>query len=95
MLSRIELSGDRTKATLFYLEPLPGSANIVAIFDRCVCRAPLSLRLCSGKVLADLTIELGGSLLGADCLHRARADVLMIPRVSGISQKIARRSRQA
>jgi hypothetical protein len=33
LLSRIELSSDRTKATLFYLEPLPGSTRIYAVFD--------------------------------------------------------------
>ena len=33
ILSRAELSSDRTKATLFYLEPLPGSAQINVVFD--------------------------------------------------------------
>ncbi|MCI0542013.1 MAG: Ig-like domain-containing protein, partial [Verrucomicrobiales bacterium] len=33
ILSRIELSSDRTKATLFYLEPLPGSARVNVFFD--------------------------------------------------------------
>ncbi len=33
ILSRTELSSDRTKATLFYLEPLPGSARINVFFD--------------------------------------------------------------
>jgi hypothetical protein len=33
ILSRVELSSDRTKATLFYLEPLPGSARVVVVFD--------------------------------------------------------------
>jgi hypothetical protein len=33
ILSRAELSSDRTKATLFYLEPLPGSARVVVVFD--------------------------------------------------------------
>ncbi len=33
ILSRIELSRDRTRASLFYLEPLPGSARIVVVFD--------------------------------------------------------------
>ncbi|MEO8428278.1 MAG: Ig-like domain-containing protein, partial [Verrucomicrobiota bacterium] len=33
LLSRVELSSDRTKATLFYLEPLPGSTRVVAVFD--------------------------------------------------------------
>lgn len=32
-LSRVELSSDRTKATLFYLEPIPGSLRISAVFD--------------------------------------------------------------
>jgi len=32
-LSRAELSSDRTKATLFYLEPLPGSARIKVVLD--------------------------------------------------------------
>jgi YD repeat-containing protein len=33
VLSRAELSGDRRTATLFYLEPLPGSARIRVKFD--------------------------------------------------------------
>ncbi|MBI3416826.1 MAG: Ig-like domain-containing protein [Verrucomicrobia bacterium] len=33
VLSRVELSSDRKKASLFYLEPLPGSARVVAVFD--------------------------------------------------------------
>lgn len=33
LLSRVELSGDRRKATLFYLEPLPGSTRVTAVFD--------------------------------------------------------------
>ncbi len=33
LLSRAELSSDRTKATLFYLEPLPGSARVTVVFD--------------------------------------------------------------
>ncbi|MGV3771781.1 MAG: Ig-like domain-containing protein [Verrucomicrobiales bacterium] len=33
ILSRIELSSDRMKASLFYQEPLPGSARVVVIFD--------------------------------------------------------------
>jgi len=33
ILSRSELSSDRRKATLFYLEPLPGSARISVFFD--------------------------------------------------------------
>ncbi len=33
ILSRIELSSNRTKASLFYLEPLPGSAHINVVFD--------------------------------------------------------------
>src|SRR6185369_11061456 len=33
ILSRIELSSDRTRASLFYLEPLPGSAHINVVFD--------------------------------------------------------------
>jgi hypothetical protein len=33
ILSRIELSSDRTKATLFYLEPLPGSTRVSVFFD--------------------------------------------------------------
>ena len=33
ILSRIELASDRRKATLFYLEPLPGSARINAFFN--------------------------------------------------------------
>jgi hypothetical protein len=33
ILSRIELSSDHTKASLFYLEPLPGSAHISVVFD--------------------------------------------------------------
>ncbi|HMO66091.1 MAG TPA: Ig-like domain-containing protein, partial [Verrucomicrobiota bacterium] len=33
LLSRVELSGDRRKATLFYLENLPASARIRVIFD--------------------------------------------------------------
>ncbi len=32
-LSRVELSSDRRKATLFYLEPIPGSTRISAVFD--------------------------------------------------------------
>jgi len=31
-LSRVELSSDRRKATLFYLEPIPGSTRITAVF---------------------------------------------------------------
>ncbi len=33
LLSRVELSSDRRTATLFYLEPLPGSTRIYAVFD--------------------------------------------------------------
>ena len=33
LLSRVELSADRRQATLFYLEPLPGSTRIYAVFD--------------------------------------------------------------
>src|SRR5207249_5694527 len=33
ILSRIELSSDRTKATLFYLEPLPGDTRVSVFFD--------------------------------------------------------------
>jgi hypothetical protein len=33
LLSRVELSTDRRKATLFYLEPLPGSTRVSAVFD--------------------------------------------------------------
>jgi hypothetical protein len=33
ILSRAELSSDGMKATLFYLEPLPGSAQVVVTFD--------------------------------------------------------------
>lgn len=33
LLSRTELSSDRTKATLFYLEPLPGSARVTVAFN--------------------------------------------------------------
>ncbi len=33
ILSRIELSSDRTRASLFYLEPLPGSAHVNVVFD--------------------------------------------------------------
>jgi RHS repeat-associated protein len=33
LLSRVELSSDRRKVTLFYLEPLPGSARIRVTFD--------------------------------------------------------------
>lgn len=32
-LSRVELSGDRRRATLFYLEPLPGSSRITVFLD--------------------------------------------------------------
>lgn len=32
-LSRVELSSDRRKASLFFLEPIPGSTRITAIFD--------------------------------------------------------------
>lgn len=32
-LSRVELSSDRRKATLFYLEPIPGSTRISVVFD--------------------------------------------------------------
>lgn len=32
-LSRVELSSDRKKATLFYLEPIPGSTRVTAVFD--------------------------------------------------------------
>jgi hypothetical protein len=33
ILSRVELSTDRTKASLFYLEPLPGSSRVTVFFD--------------------------------------------------------------
>ena len=33
LLSRVELSSDRMKATLFYLEPLPGSTRVNVVFD--------------------------------------------------------------
>ncbi len=33
LLTRIELSSDRTRASLFYLEPMPGSTRITAVFD--------------------------------------------------------------
>src|SRR5262249_33555841 len=33
MLSRVELSSDRRKATLFYLEPIPGSARLTVTFN--------------------------------------------------------------
>jgi hypothetical protein len=33
ILSRIELSSDRKSATLFYLEPLPGSTRLYGVFD--------------------------------------------------------------
>ena len=33
LLARIELSSDRTKASLFYLEPLPGNTRVVVVFD--------------------------------------------------------------
>lgn len=33
ILSRVELSSDRTRATLFYLEPLPGHTRVYAVFD--------------------------------------------------------------
>jgi len=33
LLTRAELSGDRTKATLFFLEPLPASARVRVTFD--------------------------------------------------------------
>ncbi|MBI3415185.1 MAG: Ig-like domain-containing protein [Verrucomicrobia bacterium] len=33
ILSRVELASDRTKASLFYLEPLPGSARVNVVFD--------------------------------------------------------------
>lgn len=33
VLSRVELSSDRKKASLFYLEPLPGSARVAVVFD--------------------------------------------------------------
>ncbi|HEX7654714.1 MAG TPA: hypothetical protein VF607_14490 [Verrucomicrobiae bacterium] len=33
LLTRIELSGDRRTATLFYLEPMPGGALVRAVFD--------------------------------------------------------------
>ncbi len=33
LLTRVELSGDRKKATLFYLEPLPSNARIEVAFD--------------------------------------------------------------
>ena len=32
-LSRVELSSDRRKVTLFYLEPIPGSTRITVVFD--------------------------------------------------------------
>jgi hypothetical protein len=33
VLSRVELSSDKRKATLFYLEPLPGSTRVSVVFD--------------------------------------------------------------
>ncbi len=33
LLSRVDLSSDRRTATLFYLEPLPGSTHLVVVFD--------------------------------------------------------------
>lgn len=33
LLTRIEVSSDRLKATLFYLDPLPGNARVRVIFD--------------------------------------------------------------
>ncbi|MBI3418163.1 MAG: Ig-like domain-containing protein, partial [Verrucomicrobia bacterium] len=33
ILSRVELSSDRTKASLFYLEPMPGSTRVNVVFD--------------------------------------------------------------
>ena len=33
MLSRVDLSPDRRKVTLFYLETLPGSARVQVTFD--------------------------------------------------------------
>jgi hypothetical protein len=33
LLTRVELSSDRTKATLFYLEPMPGSTRITVVLD--------------------------------------------------------------
>src|SRR5207247_13041 len=33
LLSRIELSSDRQKASLFYLEPLPGSTRVTVLFN--------------------------------------------------------------
>jgi hypothetical protein len=33
VLSRVELSTDKRKATLFYLEPLPGSTRVSVVFD--------------------------------------------------------------
>jgi len=32
-LSRVELSSDRRKASLFFLEPIPGSTRVTAVFD--------------------------------------------------------------
>ena len=33
LLTRVELSGDRTKATLFFLEPVPASTHVTVTFD--------------------------------------------------------------
>ncbi len=33
LLTRVELSGDRTKATLFFLEPVPASTRVTVTFD--------------------------------------------------------------
>ncbi len=33
LLARVELSSDRLKASLFYLEPMPGSAQVNVVFD--------------------------------------------------------------
>lgn len=33
LLTRIELSSDRTRGSLFYLEPMPGSTRVTVVFD--------------------------------------------------------------
>ncbi len=37
-LSRVELSSDRRKATLFFLEPIPGSTRVTVVFDAAAVR---------------------------------------------------------
>ncbi len=54
VLSRVELSSDRKKATLFYLEPLPSNARLQVTFD------PAGLKDILGRPMAASVAGAGG-----------------------------------